>query len=430
MTEIDWRSAYAGLRRQQHPFLRAQLASLWTRSEFYRRLWGSPPDPERFTDLPLIVKSDLHTALDEGGFMGSNLAWPVDDLAHIHTSSGTSGKPTYFALSRRDYAAWMRTFTRGFELAGIRRGDRVLHAFAMARGYAGGVPMIEALEAMGCVALPIGAEAGSVRLIDAVARLRPDVIYASPSMLRRLGQAYEEETGRNAAQTSVRLVLTGGEPGAGDPESKQQLGDLWGAEVREAGGGTDVCPLMVVECERHDGLHFVAGDDVLFELIDAETGDVLDIQSEVEGEIVYTHLVREASPIVRMRHGDVVGVDARPCHCGIAAPRIRFRGRSDDMLIVRGVKVFPSSVQAVAAQFRPALTGAVAVRRPSKAGSVDGPLRVVCECVPGSESDALKEAFERRARDAIGVRVESEFVQPGSLTTEGGQKGKWVLSDE
>jgi phenylacetate-coenzyme A ligase PaaK-like adenylate-forming protein len=100
------------------------------------------------------------------------------------------------------------------------------------------------------------------------------------------------------------------------------------------------------------------------------------------------------------------------------------------MLIVRGVKVFPSSLQAVAAQFRPALTGAVAVRRPNKAGSVDGPLRVVCECLPGSESEALKEAFERRARDAIGVRVQSEFVQPGSLTTEGGQKGKWVLPDE
>jgi phenylacetate-CoA ligase len=429
MRELDWRADYADLRRQQQPPLSRQLESVWRRSHFYRRLWGSPPDADRFTGLPLVTKSDLHAALAEPGFMGSNLAWPISDLAHIHTSSGTSGKPTYFALSARDYRAWMRTFTRGFELAGMRRGDRVLHAFAMARGYAGGVPMIEALETMGCVALPIGAEAGSVRLVDALARLQPDVVYASPSMLRRLGQAYEEENGGSPAGTSVRLVLTGGEPGAGDPESKQQLRDMWGADVREAGGGTDVCPLMFVECDRHDGLHFVAGDDVLLEIIDPESCAALEVIGEVEGEIVYTHLFREASPIVRMRHGDIVHINARPCACGIGAPRLRFRGRSDDMLIVRGVKVFPSSIQAVAAQFRPALTGAIAVRRPAQHGSIDGPLWVVCECATESASDALREAFERRARDAIGVRVACELVGPGSLSVEGGQKGKLVLDE-
>ncbi len=430
ISKIDWRRPYPALRRQQEPFLARQLRSVWERSPFYQRLWKSPPSPERFEAMPLVTKADLHGALDEGAYLGSNLAWPMEDVAHIHTSSGTSGKPTYFALTTRDYAAWMRTFIRGFELAGIRRGDRVLHAFAMSRGYAGGVPMIDALEEMGCVALPIGAEAGSVRLVDAVGRLRPDVIYASPSMLRRLGEAYRDETTADPSGTSVRLVVTGGEPGAGDPESKRELRELWGAEVTEAGGGTDVCPLMVVECALHAGLHFLAGDDVLFELVDPDSGRVLEVEGEAEGEIVYTHLFREAHPVVRMRHGDIVRLDVTPCECGIGAPRIRFRGRSDDMLIVRGVKVFPSSVQAVAVQFRPALTGFVAIRRRAGLSSVDGPLRVVCESASHPAPDSLREAFERRARDVLGVRVECELVAAGTLAREGGQKGTWVLTDE
>ncbi len=425
---IDWREIYDALRRIQQPALAAQLRSVWKHSRFYRGLWGAPPDPERFEQVPLITKGDLHRALDEG-FLGANLACSPEHLARIHTSSGTSGRPTYFGLTGRDYAAWLRTFVRGFELAGVRRGDRVLHAFAMSRGYAGGVPMIEALEAMGCIPLPVGAEAGSVRLVDAIRRLRPHVLYASPSMVRRLAHAYQEEFGEPASDSSVRLVVTGGEPGAGDPESKHQLREIWGAEIREAGGGTDVCPLMVLECEAQAGLHFLAGDEVLFELIDPASGRPLPLAGRTEGEVVYTHLFREASPVVRMRHGDVMEVDVERCPCGLGAPRLRFLGRSDDMLIVRGVKLFPSNIQAVVSQFAPALNGAFAIRRP-RSGTVDGPLRVVCESAESENLAALRDRFERRAREVIGVRVECELVAPGTLTTDRAQKSDWVIADE
>ncbi len=426
---LDWRHSYATLRQHQQPALRAQIESIWQRSQFYRDIWGQPHQADAFEDIPLISKRDLHQAL-ESGFLGSNLACDRHDLVHIHASSGTSGRPTYFGLTKADYEAWMEIFIRAFKLGGVRAGDRVLHGFAMSRGYAGGVPMIEAFEAMGCVALAVGADAGSVRLIDALHRLEPAVLYASPSMARRLAMAYEQEYGVAAAKTSVRLVLTGGEPGAGDPASKRSLAETWGAEVRECGGGTDVCPLMVMECDAHDGLHFVAGDQVLFELIDPDSGHVLPLHGRTEGEIVYTHLFREANPVIRMRHGDMVEIQVGKCTCGIEAPRLRFLGRSDDMLIVRGVKLFPSSVQSVISQFAPALNGNFVIRRP-RAELADDLLRVTCECTLDAAARAgLREGLENRARQSLGVRVTCELVDAGMLNQDTGKKTSWVVSDD
>ncbi|MBP5858545.1 phenylacetate--CoA ligase family protein [Marivibrio halodurans] len=424
---IDWRMSYRDLRNAQRDALGRQLRWVWENSAFYREIWEASPDPGRFEDLPLVEKQDLHKALSNG-FLGSNLACAESELAHIHTSSGTSGKPTYFGLTHGDYAAWMRIFARGFQLGGIVKGDRVLHAFAIGRGYAGAIPMVDAMEEMGCLVLPIGAEAGSVRLIDAIHRLHPSVIYASPSMVRRLAQAHMDELGIPASESSVRLILTGGEPGVGDPSSKRQLSEAWGAEVRECGGGTDVSPLMVSECKAHNGLHFVAGDEVLFEIIDPQTGRILDLENGAEGEIVYTHLNRRASPVVRMRHGDVVRVSTERCACGLESPRIWFSGRSDDMLIVRGVKVFPGSVSAAVAQFIPEVNGAFAIRR-SKTDAIESVLRLVCEAPPQATATDLKSRLETRTRDVVGVRVECELVPVGTLNSDGEQKAKAILYD-
>jgi phenylacetate-CoA ligase len=128
-----------------------------------------------------------------------------------------------------------------------------------------------------------------------------------------------------------------------------------------------------------------------------------------------------------MRHGDLVQVETGRCRCGLAAPRIWFRGRSDDMLIVKGVKIFPSNVQAVVSEFAPELTGAFTIRRP-RSGSVDGPLRVVCE-IAGADDPALKEKFENRARSVIGVRIDCELVPIGRLGTDDAQKGVWVTNE-
>lgn len=429
---INWRASHDKLREAQAPLLDQQLSSLWQRSPFLAGIWRTKagfdraPKASELTRVPLVTKDDLRLALAEGS-LGRHLACDPMEVAHIHATSGTSGRPTYFGLTARDHDAWLEIFVRGFSLGGARRGDRVLHAFAMARGYAGGVPMVAGFQRMGCTVLAMGAEAGSSRISDALERLQPTVVYASPSMLRRLAPIYEEETGRSAATTAVRSVITGGEPGAGDPASKRALEELWGANVREAGGGSDICPLMWAECEAQAGLHFVAGDEVLFEIIDPDTGEELSVEDGVEGEIVYTHLRRDANPLVRMRHADIVEMTTSGCDCGLAAPRIRFRGRSDEMVIVRGVKVFPSAVQAVVSQFVPPLTGRVAIHRPGGDGDEAG-LQISCEWVDGGDETAQRQRLETRARDALGVRVSCRLVPVGALG-DSGQKATWIVRE-
>lgn len=427
-----WAAPFPALRRWQEQLLNRQLSELWERSDFLRALWEAAgfknaPVAGDLGELPLVAKDDIRRSL-EAGFLGSHLAWPRDGVAHIHATAGTSGRPTYFGLSARDYAAWLEIFVRGFQLCGAKPGDLVLQAFAMSRGYAGGVPMVDAFRSMGCPVLPMGAESGSARLCDALHRLRPILLYASPSMSRHLADRFAEETGEQSQSSSLRLIITGGEPGAGDPASKRILGEPWGAEVREAGGGSDICPLMWAECPVQDGLHFVAGDEVLFELIDPGSGQPIEIEDDASGEIVYTHLRRDASPLVRMRHADIVTVSTSLCPCGLGSPRIKFVGRADDMLIVRGVKIFPSALQAVVSQFAPRLSGALAIRR-SRSLAQEGPLRVVCEWDEGDGGDALSASFEERARALLGVRVRCELTPPGSLGQEGQQKAVWMLDD-
>lgn len=418
---LEWNLPYSELRQLQTAPLAAQIARLSQDSQFYRELWGDRD--LHFGALPLIAKQDLHEALRYKGLLGSNLCVPADEVRHIHTSSGTSGKPTYFGLTESDYDGWIKIFTRGFRIAGVRVGDRVLHAFAMSRGYAGGVPMVDALSRLGCAALPIGAEAGSARLIDALERLTPRVLYASPSMARHLAERYQEVTGQPARTTSVELLITGGEPGAGDLKSKGVLAATWGAEVREMGGGTDVCPMMVVECDQRDGLHFIAGDEVAMELIDPELGLPLDLSVAVEGEIVYSHLRRRANPVMRMRHGDLVRTQTAPCPCGIKSLRLKFVGRSDDMIIVRGVKVFPSSLQEIVSEFVPRLTGRFLITRPAD-GKADDALTVSCEA--STPNPELAADFEKRARELLGVRVRCDLIAAGTLDSDREQKGQWV----
>lgn len=431
--DIDWALDHEGLRSAQDELLGGQLQRVWERSEFLRGVWTRggftrSPRLDEFESLPLIAKSDLRAAMDAGGFLGTHLACERADVAHVHATSGTSGRPTYFGLTARDFDAWMRIFIRGFELCGARPGDVILHAFAMSRGYAGGAPMVRAFEQMGCTVLALGAEAGSARLSDVIVRLAPDLLYASPSMLRRLAERYAEETGEPAASTSMTKIITGGEPGAGDPTSKRALTQGWGAQVREAGGGSDICPLMWAECDEQDGLHFVAGDEVLFEVVDPETARPLDLRDGMEGEIVYTHLRRQANPLVRMRHGDIVQVTVGACGCGRLSPRIHFRGRADEILIVRGVKIFPSSVQSVVSEFVPRLTGSVAIRQRS-ADASERPLEILCEWNGAEDAEELAGMVERRARDLLGVRVDCRLVGQGEFGDKG-QKARWIVSSE
>ena len=215
---------------------------------------------------------------------------------------------------------------------------------------------------------------------------------------------------------SVQRVLVAGEPGGGEPGFRSQLEAGWGARVTEAMGIGDIGVSLWGECEEQDGMHLGARGFVHAELIDPETGAALAFADGADGELVLTHLRQRAAPLLRFRTRDHVQVRTAPCRCGRTSPRVRCIGRTDDMLIVRGVNVFPSAVREVVGAFAPAVSGQIRIRPLSPGVKQEPPLPVAVELAAGADSDAtLAAAIQGRLRSVLVVQSKVELVPWGSL---------------
>jgi phenylacetate-CoA ligase len=214
----------------------------------------------------------------------------------------------------------------------------------------------------------------------------------------------------------VRRVLVAGEPGGGEPAFRAQLEDGWRAKVTEAMGIGDIGVSLWGECEEQDGMHLGAHGFVHPELIEPESGRAIPIEDGASGELVLTHLQHRAAPLLRFRTRDHVMVKTSPCPCGRTGPRIRCVGRTDDMLIVRGVNVFPSAIREVVSGFAPDVSGHVRVRPGAPGVKQEPPLPVSVELgrdVRGD--DGLAEAIRARLREVLIVQTSIDLVPWGSL---------------
>ena len=256
--------------------------------------------------------------------------------------------------------------------------------------------------------VPVGT-GNTERLIRAVEVLRPEAVVLTPSYA-----AYLLE--RDFDRSSVERVLVAGEPGGGEPAFRARLEEGWGARVTEAMGIGDIGVSLWGECEEQDGMHLGARGFVHAELIDPDTGAAVPMADEAAGELVLTHLRHRAAPLLRFRTRDHVVVRTRPCPCGRTGPRIRCLGRTDDMLIVRGVNVFPSAIRDVVGSFAPAVSGQIAVKPEHPGVKQEPPLPVAVELAPGGAGDdALAEAVRARLREVLVVQTRVELVAFGSL---------------
>jgi phenylacetate-CoA ligase len=216
--------------------------------------------------------------------------------------------------------------------------------------------------------------------------------------------------------SSVRHVLVAGEPGGGEPGFRKKLEEGWGATVTEAMGVGDIGPSLFGECAEQRGMHFGAHGFVHVELIEAENGEAIELEDGSTGELVLTHLQHRAAPLLRFRTRDHVRVWTSPCSCGRTGPRIRCIGRTDDMLIVRGVNVFPAAIREVVGEFAPEVSGRIVVRPRAEGVKQEPPLPVSVELEDGaSVDDGLAEAIGERLREVLAVRASVELVPWGSL---------------
>jgi phenylacetate-CoA ligase len=216
--------------------------------------------------------------------------------------------------------------------------------------------------------------------------------------------------------SSVKRVLVAGEPGGGEPAFRAKLEEGWGATVTEAMGIGDIGVSLWGECEEQDGMHLGARGFVHAELIDPETGAALELDDGTTGELVLTHLQHRAAPLLRFRTRDHVQVRTSPCKCGRTSPRLRCSGRTDDMLIVRGVNVFPSAVREVVSAFAPEASGHVVVKLRAPGVKQEPPLPVRVELSRDATPDAaLADAIREKLRNVLLVDTHVDLVPWGSL---------------
>ena len=399
---------------------RAQLAYLLERSAFYREKLGAAgiesadavgglPGIGR---LPLTEKRELRATVTPGNPFGAHLCVAPAEIVRIHATSGTTGTPSYIPLTARDLDDWVTGSARSYGASGVGPGARLVSTYT-AGPFVAGVALA-AFDRLGVCHVPVGT-GNTERLLLAIELLRPDAVVLTPSYAAYLVESAAER-GVDLAGSSVERVLVAGEPGGGEPAFRAMLEEGWGARVTEAMGIGDIGPSLWGECGQQEGMHLGARGFVHAELIDPDTGDARELEDDATGELVLTHLSHRAAPLLRFRTHDHVRVWTGPCACGRTSPRVRCLGRTDDMLIVRGVNVFPSAVREVVSAFAPRVSGNVLVKPEAPGAKQEPPLPVAVELGRGVTGDAdLADAIRGRIRDVLVIQARVDLVPWGSL---------------
>ena len=388
--------------------LQDQLAYLEASSDFYgERLRGVREHVRTAADLhrlPFTTKEELREGQRREPPFGPHLCAPRERLVRVHVTSGTTGEPVAVGFTQRDHEANSAVGGEAFRIAGMRPDDIVAHCLNYAL-YAGGIADHMALEASGATVVPVGT-GQSRRLLDLIPQLGITAIFGTLSFPAYLA-ARAREAGVDPRELGLRHIVTAGEPGAGLEAVRADIETSWGATVADSFGMSDIWSTMAGACDEGEGLHLTVGEHALLELVDPDSGTPLELEDGASGELVWTHLRREASPLLRYRSGDLGRVWTSPCACGRSSPRIRIDGRRDDMLRVQAVNVYPQAISAIlAGESRLGRHCVVAEGDP-----VVPPLRLYVE----APEDLDLEGIAERLHAALRTRFALTRLEPGSL---------------
>jgi phenylacetate-CoA ligase len=388
--------------------LQEQLAYLEASSSFYaERLRGVREHVRTAADLrllPFTTKDELRDGQRRNPPLGQHLCAPRDRLVRMHVTSGTTGDPVAVGFTERDHRANSAVGGEAFRIAGVRSDDVVAHCLNYAL-YAGGIADHMALEASGATVVPVGT-GQSRRLLELIPKLGITGIFGTLSFPAYLASR-AREAGLDPAELGLRHIVTAGEPGAGLAAARVEIERSWGATVADSFGMSDVWSTMGGECGEGEGLHLTVLDHAVLELVDPDSGEPVELEDGASGELVWTHLRREASPLLRYRSSDLGRVWTAPCPCGRGSPRIRIDGRRDDMLRVQAVNVYPQAIGAVLAD-EPGLGRHCVV---ADGDPVVPPLRLYAE----APADLDVSRVTDRLHATLRVRFEVTRLEPGSL---------------
>ena len=391
------------------------------RSELYRSLWRLQTVPERLEDLPdlpLVDKEALRESQRVKPPFGAYLAAASDTVCRVHRTGGTTGEAMNLALSEVDALDTAEIGARAQHASGLGPSDVVIHCLNY-QLWMGGFTDHTTLEATGATVVPFGVGNPQL-LLRTIRELGVTAISCTPSYPAVLEQVLAEQ-GADPRDLGLRLGLFGGEAALDVPGFRARLEETWGFAARNSNYGvTDIMCNFAGQCEAQDALHFMALDVLHPEIVN-ERGEMLTWQAGTTGELVLTHLARDCQPLVRFRTGDIVMLESTDaCACGRTAPRFRVTGRADDMVVVRGVNVFPTSVAALVTA-DPALSGEYRIVLEG-AGPYDRLRLEVERAREGVDEadEAIVQRLEAAARADLRVSADVRVLDFGALPrTEG-----------
>ena len=330
------------LEKLQLRLLRAKLREMYDKSPFIHEKMRSvnllPEDVDsfdKFRQVPFMRKTDLRDNYPDKLFVR-----PYDELVRVHVSSGTTGKPTVVGYTQGDLNNWTESLARGMTSFGMGKKDMLqnFHGYGL---FTGGLGVHYGAERIGATVLPIGT-GNTARQIQLMQDLPVTTWAGTPSYMFHIADVCDQQGIDIQRDTKVRLAIAGGEPWS--ESMRKKLQERTGVRVHNCYGASEFYGPMFLECEKQNGLHIWA-DLCYMEILD-ENGD--SCADGERGEIVVTMLQKEAFPLIRYKIGDISALDWEPCECGRTHPRLmRISGRTDDMLVVRGVNVFPSQIESV-----------------------------------------------------------------------------------
>jgi len=434
------------MRALQWGRLKKQLQYNYDNSEYYReekfhKVGLKPDDIRTFDDfrkIPLMNKDEHRLTQDQSlrrfdHPYGLITCAPREKIIRINATSGTTGTPTLWSLTRHDVDVVSEMHCRKYWRAGLRPGNIVLQALSLSM-FTGGLPLSDGLQTMGLCVVPVGVEGGTKRVLDFALLTRSDVLIATPSFGEYLIEQTPKHMDKEASELGIRWFFCAGEPGAGIPSLRKKLQEGFGAKVFDHTGGGHAFHGISCDIEPYQGMHFVSQDHCVLELVEPKTKEPVEIRDGAVGEMVYTFIDWEGGPLMRYALGDLIQVFTEPCTCGWPEIRFKILGRADDMLIVKGVNIYPAALKNAVGEFVPETTGAIRILLEAPGPLVKPPLRIRVEYGSPEMSEGERERLRRKLADHIteGLRVRPsiELVPPLSIPRETGKTSLIEIEEE
>ncbi|WP_292486257.1 phenylacetate--CoA ligase family protein [Methanohalobium sp.] len=413
------------LRQLQEYKLKQLINYVYSHSPFYKKRLDDagikPEDINSLEDvkkLPFTYKQDLRDNYPTGMF-----CVPNTQLVRFHASSGTSGKPTVVGYTRNDINCWANSLARALTSIGIGRGDNMQVSYGYGL-FTGGLGLHYGAEEVSASVLPTSA-GNTGRQIELMQDLGTSVIACTPSYMLYMNEAAKNMGISIKDDTDLKIGILGAEPWS--EEMRKRIEDTTGIKAYDIFGTSELSGPLFTECKYQDGIHIWA-DQFLVEIIDPDTGEPL--PDGERGELAITTLSKEALPLIRYKVGDLTALNSEPCECGRTHPRItRITGRVDDMLVVRGVNVFPGQIEAVLMNIPE--VGEHFQIIVDRVNEMDM-MKVQIEMTDTAFSDrvndiiSLEKKVESALKSVLNVSVKVELVEQGSLPRTVGKSKKVI----